>query len=51
VEPEAKFFNDFSRARACTRAQGSVHSDSASPHYMVQVALRAQRQYIIKRRQ
>jgi hypothetical protein len=23
VEPEAKFFNDFSRARACTRAQGS----------------------------
>jgi hypothetical protein len=23
VEPEAKFFNDFSCARACTRAQGS----------------------------
>jgi hypothetical protein len=29
VEPEAKFFNDFSRARACARAQGSVGSDSA----------------------
>jgi hypothetical protein len=29
VEPEAKFFNDFSRARACACAQGSVGSDSA----------------------
>jgi hypothetical protein len=29
VEPEAKFFNDFSRARACARAKGSVGSDSA----------------------
>ena len=27
VEPEAKFFNDFSHARAC--AQGGVHSESA----------------------
>jgi putative ABC transport system substrate-binding protein len=30
VEPEAKFFNDFSRARACARAQGSVGSDLMS---------------------
>ena len=28
VEPEAKFFNDFSRARACARAQGSGRSGS-----------------------
>jgi Domain of unknown function (DUF3470) len=27
-EQEAKFFNDFSRARACACAQGGVHSES-----------------------
>ena len=32
VEPEAKFFNDFSRAPACARAQGGVGSDSAAVH-------------------
>jgi hypothetical protein len=31
VEPEAKFFNDFSRARACARAQGDGRSGSPPP--------------------
>ena len=34
LEQGAKFFNDFSRARACARAQGGVHSEWLTANFL-----------------